>query len=31
MLMTRFALVRFWPETEKSIIDKADTEGIEHA
>ena len=31
MLMTRFALVRFWPVTEKSIIDKADAQGVEHA
>lgn len=31
MLMTRFALVRFWPETEKSILDKADAQGVEHA
>lgn len=31
MLVTRFALVRFWPETEKLTLDKADTEGVEHA
>ena len=31
MLMTRFFLVRFWPETKEPILDKADADGVEHA